>query len=365
MTRGTMLSLFDYLCNEARNAVHASFALMDFRPAEGGPAWQVCADATRTSTDRLLASIDDMRELLVNEQPAIALAEEFELSLCLGETIELLNPAFAGHACRLDLITTAPLTIRQSRPDVEQLLTRTLNAAVKQARHGAVRVAVGTACDGRVRIGITPPNSDLTLRLVHGLNANLDEVEFRDCDEVAWGVPLLVAGRHLRALGGTAESYCEAGAPTGLALFFPSEIASAEAPSHRDAPRNALTVLVAEDCDESFAFTQLMLQNETVVRARTGLEVIEMVKKHRFDVVLMDIHMPGLDGYQAIRAIRDWETCTSNARTPIVIVSSDVLTTQVQQAAQSGCSCFLRKPVRRGELLDMLARLRRVRELTN
>ena len=99
--------------------------------------------------------------------------------------------------------------------------------------------------------------------------------------------------------------------------------------------------------------------------AGTGQQALTQTRRLDPDVVLMDIHMPGLDGYQAIRAIRDWETSTSNARTPIVILSSDDLTTQAQQAAQSGCSGFLRKPVRRGELLDMIARLRSVRELTN
>ena len=69
------------------------------------------------------------------------------------------------------------------------------------------------------------------------------------------------------------------------------------------------------------------------------------MKARRFDVVLMDIHMPGLDGYKAIRSMRDWETKTGNARTPIVVLSSDDLDTQMRSAAHSGCSGFLRKPL--------------------
>ncbi|MBZ5609795.1 MAG: response regulator [Acidobacteriia bacterium] len=366
MTQPDMLSLFDYLCNEARNAVHASFGLMEFRPAEGDRAWRTCADATRSSAERLLRVIDDMRELLANEPAAVQSPEDFDLPLCVGETIELLNLAFSGRGSRLVLEASAPLAIRQNRPALEQVLTRILNAVAKLARSGIVRITVGGSADGAARVGIAPPNPDLALRLADALNADLAHLKFGDVDEVAWMVPLLVAARRLQALGGTAEFVCDSGSPTGLALFFPSETEpSTDAPPRPDSQLNALNILVAEDSDESFALTQLLLRNEAVERARTGLEAIDLVKKQRFDLVLMDVHMPGLDGYRAIRAIREWETRTTNARTPIVVLSSDDLARQAQEAAQSGCSGFLRKPLRTTDVFDLLDRLRGARELTS
>jgi CheY-like chemotaxis protein len=361
MSRLAMLSFFDHLCNEARNAVHASFGLMDFRPSEGACAWQTCVDATRTSADRLLGIIDDMRELLSEEPPVRPGADAFEFSLCLGETVELLNLALAGRGSRLSFEASAPVTIRQNRSALEQLLMRTLSAAAKLTPQGVVRMSLDAVGSG-VRIEIVPPNPELAFRLAKWLDLGLEQIEFRDADEVAWGVPLLVAGRRLRALDGRAEFVCEAGTPPGLALFLPEIPPSADAPCCEDS--SALSILVAEDCDESFALIQLLLQRENVERARTGSEAIDLVKEHRFDVVFMDIHMPGMNGYQAIRAIREWETYTSNARTPVVVLSSDDLTTQAHEAAQSGCSGFLRKPLRRGELFDLLNRLKAVRELT-
>ncbi len=115
---------------------------------------------------------------------------------------------------------------------------------------------------------------------------------------------------------------------------------------------------MAEDSDESFVLTGILLQKELVWRARDGLEAVDMMKTRRFDVVLMDVHMPGLDGYKAITLMRDWETETGNARTPIVVLSSDDLDTQMRYAAQSGCSGFLRKPLDPIDLLDLLDRLR-------
>jgi CheY-like chemotaxis protein len=125
-----------------------------------------------------------------------------------------------------------------------------------------------------------------------------------------------------------------------------------------------LSVLVAEDSDESFVLTRILLEKESVWRARDGLEAVDLMKSRRFDVVLMDIHMPGLDGYKAIRSMRDWETQTGNARTPIVVLSSDDLDTQMRSAAHSGCSGFLRKPLDHHDLTDLLDRLKAVRTVS-
>ena len=123
----------------------------------------------------------------------------------------------------------------------------------------------------------------------------------------------------------------------------------------------ALSVLVAEDCDDSFALTEILLQDEHVWRARDGREALRIMQKQRFDVVFMDIHMPDMDGYSAIRSIREWETETANSRIPIVILSSDDLDTQRRSAAQCGCSGFLRKPLGQRELSNLLDRIKEAR----
>jgi CheY-like chemotaxis protein len=127
-----------------------------------------------------------------------------------------------------------------------------------------------------------------------------------------------------------------------------------------NAVRTILNVLVVEDCDESYALAELLLKNERLWRASDGAEAIDMVKRRRFDVVFMDVHLPGTDGYSAIRAIRDWETETGNARTPMVVLSADDVGTQVRSAAEAGCSGFLRKPVRKAEIAALLDRLKAV-----
>jgi CheY-like chemotaxis protein len=366
MTNQTILSLLDYLCNEARNSVHATFGLMALCPdLAAEPNWQSCLDSSKSSADRLLRSIDDIRELFSTEAPLADLAEEFDITLCLGETTEVLNLASGDDAGRLIIEPpAAPLLGRQDRRAVEQVLTRVLGAVSKLSPRSEVRVAVSES-PGGVRFEIVPPSSNIALRVADWLNANPEDVDFKDADDILFAVAILVAGKRIRALGGTAEFQCDARSPMGLSISLPWQ---ADADGNRGAQllrhdHAALNVLVAEDSDESFVLTGILLQREAVWRAHNGLEAIDLVKKRRFDVVFMDVHMPGMDGYKAIRNIRDWETQTGNARTPIVVLSSDDLDTQMR-FTQSGCSGFLRKPLDNRDLLDLLDRLKDARTLS-
>jgi CheY-like chemotaxis protein len=365
MTNQSILSLLDYLCNEARNSLQASLSLMAVYPSPAPDAGgQNCMDGNG-GVDRLLRCIDDIRELLSPDTLALDPVEEFDVTLCLGEIIEVLNLAPDDRASRIILQRREqPMSGRQHRRAVEQVLMRVLDAVSKLGRKGDALVTATRANEGDgVRFEIIPANSSIALRVADWLNSDADQVNFQDNDEVRYGVATLVAGKRMRALGGSAEFLSHPRAPMALVLSLPwqadTDRACPTEPSHQD--QNGLSILVAEDSDESFLLTRILLQNEIVWRARDGLEAVGMMKSRRFDVVFMDIHMPGLDGYKAIRLMRDWETGTGNARTPIVVLSSDDLHTQMRFAAQCGCSGFLRKPLDPMDLLDLLDRLKAVR----
>jgi two-component system sensor histidine kinase/response regulator len=320
---------------------------------------------SRSSADRLLGAIDDFRVLFSAATPAPDNVEEFDLSLCLGETIELLNLAAGRPAGRIFLEgPVGPAAVRQHRQSIEQLLTRLLDSISKLSPAGDIYVStvlVGAGCTAQ--ISITPPGSGLAARLADWLNADPEQVSFRDLPDTPFSLAVMVAGKRLRDLGGSAQISNEPGAPARLAILLPSLDRESSARRQLHSLPSSLNVLLTEDCDESYALSELMLRNESVWRARNGPDAIEMVKKQRFDIVLMDVHMGGMDGYSAIEAIRDWETQTGNARTPIVILSSDDLETQRQSAARSGCTGFLRKPLRGNDLPDLLDRLKGARSL--
>src|SRR5262249_47066345 len=123
MTNETMSDILDYLCNEARNSVHATFGMMKMLPAPVDLTWQKWLDATRSSSDRLLRSIDVFCVLLPVPRPP-ATAEEFDLTLCLGETIEVLNIACGECSNRIHLDSPVEaLRALQDRHAVEEVFT--------------------------------------------------------------------------------------------------------------------------------------------------------------------------------------------------------------------------------------------------
>jgi len=381
MTNTTLVDILNHLCNEARNSVHATFGVMELLPpSAANPGFQSYLDISRSSADRLLGAIDDFRDLFSPLTPPADTVEEFDLGLCLAETIELLNLACQNPASRIAF--EAPmesLPTRQHRQSVEHMLTRILDAVLKLTPAGEICVSASTISGGHasghasgddsgddsldgLRFTITPPDPGLAADLEQWMNADLEQVRFQDLPHMPISLAVMVAGKALGMLGGSSGMVRDPGVPTHLAAFLPT-LAQDQEQSQQDVRPSTLNILLTEDCDESYALSELMLRKENVWRARDGEEAVEMVKKQRFDIVVMDIHMNGMDGYTAIRAIRDWETQTANARTPIVILSSDDLDTQRQSAARAGCTGFLRKPLRNNDLADVLDRLKGTQSL--
>src|SRR5271155_5768174 len=203
MTNAAVLDILNHLCNEARNSVHATFGVMELLPpAAANPAWQTYLDISRSSADRLLGSIDDFRDLFSDPLPASDAVEEFDLTLCLGEIVELLNLASQNPASHIVLeAPLEPLPVRQRRKSVEHMLTRILDSALKLTAAGDIYVSASLSSDG-VGFSITPPEPTLAASLVYWLNADAEQVSFRDLPDMPVSLGVMVAGKGLRGLEG-------------------------------------------------------------------------------------------------------------------------------------------------------------------
>ena len=364
MTNQSITNLFGYLSNEARNAMHAIVGLMEMRVDEPrDPNERANLDICRASADRLLRSIDDVQALFSDEPSTPSASEEFDLQTVLEDVLDLLNVAASETLSRLVLETphAPPITVYEDRRIVELMLTRLLDSALKLTPEGELRVSLAADQKGML-LELTPAGSTTLRQLADWINSDPSEIKLEGDKQVLAAVNAMVAGKWIRARKGTVRIAQSVSGPSSLLISLPllRESVSRESSPGRNDVRSILNVLVVEDCDESYALAELLLKNERLWRASDGAEAIDMVKRRRFDVVFMDVHLSGTDGYSAIRAIRDWETETGNARTPMVVLSADDLGTQVRSAAEAGCSGFLRKPVRKAEISALLDRLKAV-----
>ena len=111
-------------------------------------------------------------------------------------------------------------------------------------------------------------------------------------------------------------------------------------------------LLIVEDSESSRAMIGEHLREEFFEfdEAENGAIGVEKARETRFDLILMDIHMPMMDGYEAIRRIRQWEESHGLKRTPIIAFTGSSFDEDIQRALDSGADLHVSKPVLRDDL---------------
>jgi signal transduction histidine kinase/DNA-binding response OmpR family regulator len=119
----------------------------------------------------------------------------------------------------------------------------------------------------------------------------------------------------------------------------------------------SLNVLLAEDnvINQKVATRMLERLGHIVTLAENGREALEAVRKHPFDLVLMDIQMPEMDGLEATREIRAWES--GRARTPIIALTAHAMDSHRGECEAAGMDSFITKPIRFEHLRTAIERL--------
>lgn len=101
------------------------------------------------------------------------------------------------------------------------------------------------------------------------------------------------------------------------------------------------TILVAEDNDSNFILMSYILKKYyQFERAKNGQEAVDMVEKKAYDIVLMDIKMPVMDGLEATKRIK-----AAHPELPVVALTANAFDSDRQMALDAGCDDFLSKPV--------------------
>ena len=122
---------------------------------------------------------------------------------------------------------------------------------------------------------------------------------------------------------------------------------------------NGLRILLAEDNPVNALLIRELLRRRghSTREVTTGTAAVAAMEEERFDLLLTDIHMPGMDGIDAARAIRANEQAHGRARTPIVALTADALETGKRACQEAGMDGFLTKPVDPAELEEMFLML--------
>ncbi|NUN05173.1 MAG: response regulator [Bdellovibrio sp.] len=119
---------------------------------------------------------------------------------------------------------------------------------------------------------------------------------------------------------------------------------------------NRLRILVVDDVDDNRNLFGIYLRNtiHSVSFAQSGREAVEISHNEQFDIIFMDVQMPGMDGHEATRLIRKIEQ--QNKRTPahIVACTANAFSEDVLKSLQAGCDKHLSKPIRKDTLIQAI-----------
>jgi signal transduction histidine kinase len=337
-------------------------------------------DRLRRSAKTLLDLTNDLLDLVTAEggPPAID-----RVGFDLDELLEDVRSAHALQAERKGLLLAVEIEpglgrLRQGDPvRLKQVLGNLVGNAVKFTERGSIRVSV--RADGgdsdRLRFAV----SDTGIGIAGAYLSDIFE-PFRQGDPSiaerfgGSGLGLSVARRLVERMGGTIEVRSEVG--RGSVFEFSVPLPPAAAPPEAEAPREArkpppaappprlsgphgrrYRVLLAEDSRDVQALVRLFLRDSPVdlETADNGLEAIERFRSGRFDLVLMDVQMPVLDGREATAQIRALEEADGRpTRVPILALTAHASEEERTKSLEAGCTGFLTKPITKRQLLEAI-----------
>jgi len=120
--------------------------------------------------------------------------------------------------------------------------------------------------------------------------------------------------------------------------------------SERNGQQIKKKILVAEDEDSNYELVKIVLQKRyRLIRAHNGIEAVTYAEEQRPNLILMDIRMPGMNGLDATRIIKE-----VNHDLPVVALSAYAFDENIREAKEAGCDEFMAKPFRVEDLLDMV-----------
>jgi signal transduction histidine kinase/ActR/RegA family two-component response regulator len=331
-----------------------------------------CLETIRSSGDALLSILNDVLDLSKIESGKFAiLSEPFSLRGLLRDAGKVFDFRFREKGLRFEL------SVSDSLPDLlmgdalrlRQILLNLLGNAVKFTEEGAIGLAAtGEEAGGKIYLRLTVSDSGI------GIPPEKQEMIFKAFQQAddstskkygGTGLGLSICAKLVELMGGKIELESAAGQGSRFSVLVPLA-AAAERRSVGRAAQEAsekfiepLRILLAEDnpVNQKLAVKLLEKQGHTVTMVGDGRRAVEAFGNGSFDLILMDIHMPGMDGLEAAKRIRELEG--SAHRTPIIALTALAMAGDREVCLAAGMDGFVAKPIRLNELWSEVIAVRR------
>lgn len=337
--------------------------------AEHGPRSRELGRIALRNAEEMLVLLTDLLDMSRMEAGRLPLqAQPFELSELADATLGMVQAQ--AHAKGLTLTRAlalpTPCYLRGDPGRLRQMLLNFLSNAIKFTREGGVSLRVSAP-------GETPGSGSLLLRFaVEDTGAGLSEEQQRhlflpfnqlgamESRSMGTGLGLAITRRLAEMMDGTVgvDSRPGRGSVFRFEVTLPMAAAS-ELQRQDEAPpepmRNARVLLVEDNpTNRMIGQTLLASLGAEVTVADDGRRALALAADNRFDLILMDIAMPDMDGVAATRAIRDLDS--HGAAVPIIALTANTRQEDAAEYLASGFNAVMTKPLRRPQLMALLQR---------
>ena len=365
--KGEFISVVSHEIRTPLNAIVGVAHLLAM--TELTPQQQKYVRTLRSSSDNLLALINDILDFSKIAAGKVKVEERpFDLRQLVHGIIVALQVRAEEKGIALDLSFDAAVPARLSGDPVKigQVLTNLLGNAVKFTASGAVALEVRVVGRGEEALVVRFAVKDTGI----GIPADRLPHIFEDFTQASYdigmkyggsGLGLAISRKLVELHGGRIEVESELGRGStfsfelALKVVAPGTEGRAAEEGAEPGALEGLKVLVADDNEVNVFVLTGFLQNWAArcEVAASGEEAVRRVQAEEYDVVLMDLRMPGVDGYEAARRIRSLPVPWAKDL-PIVAVSASTRMGQADAIEAAGLSDFIGKPVNPDILLAKL-----------
>jgi signal transduction histidine kinase/CheY-like chemotaxis protein len=330
----------------------------------------------RSAGEHLFHLLNDILDLSRVEAGKLVLENRpFSLERLLEEVRSLAPPRTGEKSIRYSLAPLdrdIPSPIMGDPGRLRQVLVNLLSNAYKFTHEGSITLTVTLRNRNTHSLELLFAVADTGIGIAHEKQDMIFE-RFAQSDTSlnreyqGAGLGLTISRHLVRLMGGSMTVNSEPGKGstfTFSALFsIPTkeEIADFEPrtlPVRNHSSDLSHSLLIAEDSENNRMLLEFFLR-DTAFRptlVKDGDEALQAFRKHRFDIVLMDLRMPRMDGYTATAAMRRIELETGRSPVPIIALTADAITSKTDRIREKGFSDMIVKPVSRDILLNVLLR---------
>jgi len=316
----------------------------------------------------LLGLLNDVLDLSSIDSGEVSLSlEPVAIATVVAEAVELMRPLAEslGVQVRVDLGGVARVYVQADAQRLRQVLLNLVSNAIKYNRpSGVATIAAVELGSNRVAVTVTDMGSGLTQAELEKLFIPFERLSAAQKGIGGSGLGLVLARRLTEAMGGTLHMASTLNVGTTVSVQLrcvePIAVDEAEDESTRETAietRHYATpkrVLYVEDMMANVRLVEQIFKrrpNVVLTAVTLGKSAVEFARQHRPDLVLLDLHLPDIDGEEVLRRVRaDPATCDL----PVIVLSADATARQLERLTAAGVSAYLTKPIAIRRLLAAL-----------